>query len=72
MCTVVISEISENDNTAGKSSVCISNPGNMRPTKNLREQKRDFLGCVFPGFEAHTELSPAVSSFSLIRLITTV
>ena len=39
MCTVVISEISENDDTAGESSVCTSNPGNAQPKKIQGDQK---------------------------------
>ena len=39
MCTVVISEISENDDAAGESSVCASNLGNKQSTKKFKRTK---------------------------------
>ena len=38
---VIISEINENDDTAGESSVCASNPGNTQPTKNAQGAVND-------------------------------
>ena len=39
MCTVVISEINENDDAAGEISVCASNLGNTQSTKKFKRTK---------------------------------